>query len=60
MAYPNDDLEPAGVMNEVLLIPPWAKQEHYGRLIAQLKRWGLRHRSARARLGRAGGVHFCV
>lgn len=40
MAYPNDDLEPAGVLNEVLVIPPWAKQEHYGRFIEQLKRWG--------------------
>lgn len=40
MAYPNDDLEPAGMMNEVLLVPPWAKQEHYGRLVDQLKRWG--------------------
>ncbi len=40
MVYPNDDLEPAGMMNEVLLIPPWAKQEHYGRLIEHLKHWG--------------------
>jgi len=39
MAYPNDDLEPVGIMNEVLFVPPWAKQEHYGRLIEKLKSW---------------------
>jgi hypothetical protein len=37
MAYPNDDLEPAGILEEVLFVPPWAKQEHYGRLIEALE-----------------------
>jgi hypothetical protein len=37
MIYPNDDLEPAGIMDEVLFVPPWAKQEHYGRLVEALE-----------------------
>jgi hypothetical protein len=37
MVYPNDDLEPAGILEEVLFVPPWAKQEHYGRLIQALE-----------------------
>jgi hypothetical protein len=24
MVYPNDNLEPAGIMDEVLFVPPWA------------------------------------
>jgi len=40
MVYPNDDLEPAGIMDEVLFVPPWAKQEHYGRLIEALEAAG--------------------
>lgn len=40
MAYPNPDLEPAGIVNQVLFIPPWAKQEHYGRLLVKLQEWG--------------------
>jgi pimeloyl-ACP methyl ester carboxylesterase len=40
MAYPNDDLEPAGIMDEILFVPPWAKQEHYGRLVRALERMG--------------------
>lgn len=40
MRYPNDDLEPAGLINEVLFILPWAKQEHYGRLFAALESMG--------------------
>ena len=40
MAYPNEDLEPAGIMNQVLLVPPFAKQEHYGRLLNHLAEWG--------------------
>jgi pimeloyl-ACP methyl ester carboxylesterase len=39
MVYPNPDLEPAGIVNQVLFIPPWAKQEHYGRLLAKLQQW---------------------
>ena len=40
MAYPNEDLEPAGIMNQVLIVPPFAKQEHYGRLLDEFKAWG--------------------
>jgi pimeloyl-ACP methyl ester carboxylesterase len=40
MVYPNDNLEPAGIMEEVLFVPPWAKQEHYGRLIEALEAIG--------------------
>lgn len=40
MAYPNEELEPAGIMEEVLFVPPWAKQEHYGRLIEALEAIG--------------------
>jgi hypothetical protein len=40
MLYPNDDLEPAGIMNQVLVVPPFAKQEHYGRLARKLADWG--------------------
>jgi hypothetical protein len=40
MAYPNENLEPAGILNQVLLVPPFAKQEHYGRLLEKLEDWG--------------------
>jgi hypothetical protein len=40
MAYPNDNLEPAGIMDELIFVPPWAKQEHYGRLIEALEDMG--------------------
>jgi pimeloyl-ACP methyl ester carboxylesterase len=39
MMYPNPDLEPAGILDQVLFVPPWAKQEHYGRLLAKLLHW---------------------
>jgi len=42
LAYPNSDLQPAGIMDEVILVPPWAKQEHYGRLFQALERMGYR------------------
>jgi len=42
LAYPNEDLEPAGVMDEVIFVPPWAKQEHYGRLFQALEKMGYR------------------
>ena len=41
MAYPGN-LEPAGIVNEVLFIPPWVKQEQYGVLLAELKQAGFR------------------
>jgi pimeloyl-ACP methyl ester carboxylesterase len=47
MAYPNDNLEPSGIMDEVVIVPPWAKQEHYGRLFQALERMGYRADSAR-------------
>lgn len=40
MTYPNDELEPAGILEEVLFVPPWAKQQHYGRLIEALEAIG--------------------
>jgi pimeloyl-ACP methyl ester carboxylesterase len=39
MSYPNDDLEPAGILDDVLIAPPWVKQEQYGRLIEKLREW---------------------
>ena len=42
MAYPNDNLEPAGIVDEVVFVPPWAKQEQYGRLLAALEMMGYR------------------
>lgn len=42
MRYPNDNLEPAGLINEVMFILPWAKQEHYGRLFAALESIGYK------------------
>jgi pimeloyl-ACP methyl ester carboxylesterase len=40
MTYPNDNLEPAGIVDEVLFLPPWVKQEEYGRLIEALEGMG--------------------
>ena len=34
MVYPSD-LEPAGIVEEILFLPPWIKAEHYGRLIEE-------------------------
>ncbi|HJQ33098.1 MAG TPA: hypothetical protein VJ866_13000 [Pyrinomonadaceae bacterium] len=42
MAYPNEDLEPAGVMDQVIFVPPWAKQEHYNRLYEALRGMGYK------------------
>jgi len=42
MRYPNPDLEPAGVMDEVVFVPPWAKQEQYSRLIQALEGMGYK------------------
>ena len=47
MAYPNEDLEAASIMNEVIFVPPWAKQEHYGRLILALQAMGYKANPAR-------------
>lgn len=40
MAYPNEHLEPAGIMDEVIFVPPWVKQEAYGRMLTELERMG--------------------
>ena len=40
LTYPNEDLEPAGILDEVLFIPPWGKFEQYGRLVDALKEMG--------------------
>lgn len=37
LKYPNE-VEPAGLVNEVVFLLPWAKQEHYGRLLTALER----------------------
>jgi pimeloyl-ACP methyl ester carboxylesterase len=42
LTYPNDDLIPTDLIHEVVFIPPWAKQEHYGRLIRALDDMGYR------------------
>ena len=40
MHYPNDDLEPAGIVRDVLFLPPLFKQEQYGRMLDALQRFG--------------------
>lgn len=40
MAYPNDNLEPAGIMDRVMFMSPWAKQEQYSRLLEALEGMG--------------------
>jgi pimeloyl-ACP methyl ester carboxylesterase len=47
MAYPNDHLEPAGIMDEVIFVPPWVKQEAYGRLLTELEGMGYHADPAR-------------
>lgn len=46
LAYPSDDLEPAGIMDEVIFVPPWAKQEQYGRLFQALETMGYQANAA--------------
>jgi hypothetical protein len=40
MCYPNENLEPAGLMDKLLFAPPFFKQEHYGRLLEKLMELG--------------------
>ena len=40
MIYPNPDVVPAGIMDQLLFVPPWVKQEQYGRLTEKLSGWG--------------------
>jgi pimeloyl-ACP methyl ester carboxylesterase len=42
MKYPNPDLEPAGIVNQVLVAPPLFKQEQYIRLAEKLAEWGYK------------------
>jgi pimeloyl-ACP methyl ester carboxylesterase len=42
MNFANDRLEPAGIIEDVLFLPPLVKQEQYSRLLTLLKRWGYR------------------
>ena len=38
--YPNDDLEPDGVIDQMLFLPPLYKQEQYGRFFDTVTSWG--------------------
>ncbi len=40
VAYPNDNLEPAGIMDRVMFMSPWARQEQYSRLLEALEGMG--------------------
>ncbi len=40
LVYPNPNLEPAGIVKDVLILPPLFKQEQYSRLLAKLQEWG--------------------
>jgi pimeloyl-ACP methyl ester carboxylesterase len=40
LSYPNDDLVAKEILNEVVFVPPWVKQEHYGRLLKNLTALG--------------------
>jgi pimeloyl-ACP methyl ester carboxylesterase len=42
MAYPNENLEPAGIVEDVIFAPPWIKQEQYSRLAKALEKMGYR------------------
>jgi len=42
LEYPNDGLEPSGIMDDVIFIPPWAKLENYERLIKKLQSLGYK------------------
>lgn len=42
LEYPNDNLEPCGIMDEVVFIPSWAKLENYERLVAKLQSLGYK------------------
>lgn len=42
MNFANDRLEPAGIIEDVLFLPPLVKQEQYSRMLTLLKRWGYR------------------
>jgi pimeloyl-ACP methyl ester carboxylesterase len=58
MTYPNADLEPAGILDDVLIAPPWVKQEHYGRLIERLKEWKYKIDPAEVQPGELAAYTF--
>ena len=41
MRYPNSDLEPAGLIDDVMFVLPWIKQEQYSRMLKMLESWGI-------------------
>ncbi len=41
LAYPGN-LEAGGIVDQVLFIPPWVKQEQYGALLTEFKQAGFR------------------
>lgn len=43
LAYPNDDLEPDGIIDQVVFVPPLFKQEQYGRLVEALQNMGYEY-----------------
>jgi len=40
LAYPNPDIQPAGILDQVIFMPPLFKQEQYGRMLAALEKMG--------------------
>lgn len=40
LKYPNPDIEPAGIVDDVLFLPPFFKQEQYGRMLEYLAEIG--------------------
>lgn len=40
LSYSTGDMVPDGIVDEVVFVPPWVKQQCYGRLIAALERFG--------------------
>lgn len=47
MNWPNDAIEATGILNDVVVVLPWAKQEQYGRLFVALEQMGYRADPAR-------------
>ncbi len=45
ITYPNDDLEAKTIVDEMMFLIPWAKQERYGQLIAILESLGYKANS---------------
>ena len=40
LKYPNDDLVPDGILDQILFLPPLFKQEGYSRILQTLASWG--------------------